>query len=127
MPKISVLTPSVRPEGLKVTRETLLKQTFRDFEWLVEINASGEPDLNHAYNRMIRRSKGELIVSLQDFIELPEDALEKCWAYYMQYPTRFVTFPVSQGEPNKWDWRGVQSEHKARYMDWEVDFGMAPR
>jgi hypothetical protein len=124
---ISVLTPSVRPQGLETTRTSLLSQTFRDFEWLTELNASGKPDLNHAYNRMLRRAKGELIVSLQDNIEIGPDALQRCWDYYQKHPTRFVTFPVSQGSPDKWDWRGVQPEHRAQYMDWEIDFGMAPK
>ena len=33
--KISVITPSIRPEGLKILQECLAQQTFKDFEWLV--------------------------------------------------------------------------------------------
>lgn len=123
--KISVLTPSIRPSGLEVTRTSLLNQTFKDFEWLTELNWTGKPDLNSAYNRMLKRAKGELIVSLQDNIEIAPDVLEKCWAYYQKHPERFVTFPVSQGEPDKWDWRNQGEERVCREMDWEIDFGMA--
>jgi hypothetical protein len=124
--KISVCTPSVRPEGLKIIRDSLLAQTFRDFEWLVDINVTGEPDLNTSYNRLIRRSSGELMVSLQDNICIAPDSLQLAWDYYQNHPTRFVTFPVSQGEEDKWDWRGLTAEKQCREMDWEIDFGMAP-
>jgi hypothetical protein len=126
MPKISVLSASIRPEGLEVTRQSLLAQTFRDFEWIVDINWTGEPDLNTSYNRMLRRANGDLMVSLQDHISIAPDALQRAWDYYVAHPDRFVTFPVSQGEADKWDWRGALPEHQAREMDWECDFGMAP-
>lgn len=123
---ISVLSPSVRPAGLEITRQCLLAQTFKNFEWLTEINSSGQPDLNTAYNKMLRRAKGELVVSLQDNIFIEPDTLQKCWDYYQKHPTRFVTFPVSQGSPDKWDWRNDQEERKVTELDWEIDFGMAP-
>ena len=66
--KISVITPSIRPEGLKIVRECLLNQTFKDFEWLVDINWTGKHDLNASFNRLIRRASGELIVFYQDYI-----------------------------------------------------------
>ena len=69
-PKISVITPTIRPAGLAILRKCLLEQTFTSFEWLVDINYTGKHDLNASYNRLIKRAKGELIVSLQDYIYL---------------------------------------------------------
>src|ERR1035437_8527622 len=86
--KISVITPSIRCEGLKIVQQSLEKQTFQDFEWLTEIGIPGRGhDLNAAYNRMLRRAKGELIVSLQDFIKAPPQYLQKFWDAYQKVKT----------------------------------------
>lgn len=38
--KISVITPSVRPELIKIVRKCLSRQTFKDFEWIIVIPQS---------------------------------------------------------------------------------------
>ena len=134
MCKISILTPTIRPLGLKVVQESLKNQTFTDFEWLVDINYSGEHDLNRSYNRLIRRAKGELIVYLQDYIKIAPDALQLIWEAYKSNPDIFITFPVGKCSDNdygeqstiKWDWR----IHPSAVMDWrmwEIDFGACPK
>ena len=132
MPKISVITTSIRPKGLEITRQSLLKQGLKDFEWLVDINWIGEHDLNRAYNRLIKRAKGELIVSLQDFIKIEADALEKLWEAYFHQPDTFFTCPVGKvqnedytGDP-KWDWR-VSPGATMDWRMWEIDFGACPK
>lgn len=117
--KISVVTPTIRPEGLRTVYDALKAQTFQDFEWLVEVNTSGKPDFNSAMNKMLRRATGELVVSVQDFIAPLPDALEKCWNYYNKYPDRFVTC-----NPQNGDWRQGE-ERKVNPTDWEIDFGFA--
>lgn len=95
MPKVSVITPTVRLDGLKVVEDALNKQTFRDFEWLIcskdpydvqsVMNSSWILDdyeggfwtLNRAYNKLFRHAEGEIIVSLQDWIWIPPDGLQK--------------------------------------------------
>lgn len=42
MVKISVVTPSVRPEGLDIVRQSLNRQTFKDFEWIIVTPDNGE-------------------------------------------------------------------------------------
>jgi GT2 family glycosyltransferase len=114
-----------------------MEQTFQDFEWLVEIG-HGRHDLNAAYNRMLRRAKGELFVSMQDFIKAPPDYLQKFWDAYQERPNAFFTAPVGKvdnldytGEP-KWDWRAwTNGEENPKYMPskwdcWEIDSGCAP-
>ena len=137
--KISVVTPSIRPAGLKITQECLAQQTFRDFEWLVEIGKIHEGhDLNAAYNKMLRRAKGELIVSLQDFIKVKPDYLQKFWDVYQKHPDTFFTAPVGKVDnlnyegSVKWDWRAwTNGEDKTDFMPakwdcWEIDSGAAP-
>jgi len=125
--QISVATPTFRPKGLEPTREALLKQTFKDFEWLVDVNWTGEVDLNQSLNRLIRRAKGELIVFVQDYVELPPDALQSFWEAYQTKPT-FYTVPVSKydEESQEWDWR-AKKEGAIDWRDWEIDCGSAPR
>jgi hypothetical protein len=95
---ISVITPTVRPEGLKIVETALRKQSFTDFEWL--IGAKECPDqfpyaiwveddfnggfwtLNRIYNRLFNEARGDLIVSWQDWIWAPKDALQKFWDAY---------------------------------------------
>lgn len=130
--KISVITTSIRPKGLEIVRQSLLSQTFRDFEWLVDINWTGEQDLNKAYNRLLKRAKGELIVSLQDYIKIEPDALQRLWGAYQENPDTFITCPVGKvdnedysGEP-KWDWR-VSPHAQMDWRMWEIDFGACPK
>lgn len=94
MPKISVVTPSIRPGGLALTQATLAKQTFRDFEWL--IGSPFDPEmpearwikdeftgglwtLNRMQTKLSQEAKGELIVFLQDYIWVNPEGLQKFW------------------------------------------------
>lgn len=136
-PRISVLTPTIRPEGLKVTQECLRDQTFTEFEWLVEVNYTGKHDLNAAYNRMLRRAQGTLVVSLQDYIRVRPDFLERWWQAYEENRTSFMTAPVGKvnafdaGDMPRWDWRAYRMNDKDTTRDndfrcWEIDNGAAP-
>lgn len=97
MPKISVITPSVRENGLEVVKKSLDNQTEKDFEWLVcspfeykEAIWVKEPPkregdfygLNKAYNALLKQAKGELIISCQDMLQLPATCLETFWFWH---------------------------------------------
>jgi len=95
--KITILSPTVRPKGLYVTASAVSRQDFRDFEWLVgspfvpELETDNIPNykwvedgfggglwsLNRVMNKMLKEAKGEIIVSLQDWIWVPPDGLQK--------------------------------------------------
>lgn len=90
--KISVITPTIRKDGLKIVREALSNQSFTDYEWLIcskfdpEIpEARWIPDtfdggfwtLNRAYNLLFKSATAPLIVSWQDNIWIPPDGLQK--------------------------------------------------
>jgi len=106
---ISVITPSVRHEGLPVVEKALKRQTM-DFEWL--IGSPTRPEnltipfiwvkdppkdkgdywvLFKSYNALIRECKGELIVSIQDHTFFDPEALEKFWYHYQEEPKTLVT------------------------------------
>lgn len=100
---VSVLTPSVRPLGLKMTAESLKRQSYKNLEWLIcmpeeyklearEVIGNifpykfiGNPllpkgkvwDLNYSYNRLIKSSHGKIIVTLQDWIYIGIDGIKK--------------------------------------------------
>lgn len=138
-PKISVITPSIRPAGLEIVRESLGKQMFDEFEWLTEIGVPNRGhDLNQAFNRMLRRAEGELIVIYQDYIKAPPMYLQHFWDAYQANPDTFFTSPVGKvdnldytGEI-KWDWRawndkdGLTDYVPSRWDTWEIDSGAAP-
>jgi len=96
----------------------------------VEVNVSGKHDLNEAFNKMIRRAKGELIVFYQDFIKIPPDGLRKFWEEYQQDKNTLFTAPVGKvksfaDETPAWDWRDHTDE-----CDWtrcELDWGAIPK
>ena len=134
--KISVLTPTIRPQGLEIVRKSLLKQTFTDFEWLVEVGLD-KHDLNAAYNRMLVRAKGELVVSLQDFMLVRPDFLQKWWDAYKANPDTFMTAPVGKVDNLNysgsavWDWRAYRNDETqnirpCEWNCWEIDNGAAP-
>lgn len=99
---------------------------MKPVEWLVEINVSGQTDFNQAMNKMIARAKGDWIVSVQDYIAIPDNALE----YISQLEPAFYTFPIgkvlSDEDSPRWDWRAAESR-PINFMEWEICFGAAPR
>lgn len=108
-------------------RESLLKQTFRDFEWLVDVNWTGEVDFNAATNRLIRRANGELVVFVQDYVELPDDALQKFWGAHISAPAFYTVPVVHYDEKNeRSDWR-MNTNGAVQPEQWEIDCGSAPR
>lgn len=136
--KISVITPTIRPKGLEVIQECLSKQTFKDFEWLVEVGISGNGhDLNASFNRMLRRSRGQLIVFLEDYTKILDDGLERFWKAHQEHPNTLFTAPLGKvdnfGDKPRWDWRAwKQKESQTDYTNclprcWEIDWGAAPR
>jgi hypothetical protein len=99
MAKLSIITPTVRKEGLALIEQSLTNQTFTDYEWLIgspfdpEIeNAVWVKDdfeggfwsLNRIYNRLFQQAKSDIIVSWQDWIWIPPNGLEKFWINYQK-------------------------------------------
>lgn len=112
--KISILTVTNRKNGLELARKSLGRQTFKDFEWVVVSPLTAEElgigdevigktarfrglfvpeppkkkgnywNLNTAYNEGLRMCSGELVVSIQDFIYITPQGLEKFWLAYQQ-------------------------------------------
>lgn len=129
MPKISVITPTIRPGGLNELQKCLAEQTFTDFEWLVEVGLKKEHDLNHAFNKMIKRAKGELLVFYQDFIRIEKDGLQKFWDAYQKDKGTFFTAPVGKSldyTNPKWDWRHYKFG-EITWDKWEIDWGACPK
>jgi GT2 family glycosyltransferase len=127
--KFSVLTPSIRPEFLDITQETLEKQTFQDFEWIVEVGLRNRGhSLNKDLNKMLKRSKGDQIIMLQDCIRIEEHALERIAKLN---PSYFFTFPVGKvlkwEDMPLWDWRKKPESLDIQPHYWEADFATAPR
>ena len=106
--KVSVVTPSVRPEMLEIVAKCLNRQTFTEWEWLIgspqnlfipidrQIGHDYEftfvPDppkkenifysLNASWNNMFKVAKGELIVSIVDGLWFPPNTLQVLWDHY---------------------------------------------
>ena len=117
MSKISVLTPTIRPEGLRMVARCLKRQDFTDWEWVVvapkkmlpEIERNlvnyphpiliAEPpkrkgdfyNLNKAWNKAYGRARGELIVNIVDLIWFEPDTLTRLWNHYQANPKAIIT------------------------------------
>lgn len=132
--RISVLTPTIRPGYLYVTQEVLEKQTFTDFEWLVEVGLHDHGfTLPSDMNKMLRRATGDIIVSLQDCIYLKPNALERIAA--LDHTKTAYTYPVGKFKlwdlkraDITWDWRKHMRPGGALIdpSRLELDFGSAP-
>jgi len=135
--KISVVTPTIRPESLGMMRDCLKQQTFRDFEWLVDINVTGEHDLNASFNKLIKRSSGELIVFYEDYTQINPEGLAKFWKAHQDHPNTCFTAPLGKvdkiGDSPRWDWRAwKQDDTQGDYTNcnWnscELDWGAIPK
>lgn len=90
--RVSIITPSIRKKGLQIVLKSLLKQEYKDFEWLIGSKFDPEiPEahwvkddfeggfwtLNRMYNKLIKASKGDIIISWQDNVWAPPDAIQK--------------------------------------------------
>lgn len=125
---ISVCCPTIRPEGLSIVKKSLEEQSFQDFEFLVEVGIVGKGhDLNAAYNRMLRRAKGDIFLSWQDYIAAPVDALKTVNDYYQKHKVFFTATVAKTTDWNNriYDWRkervgGISA------TEWEIDFGGCP-
>ena len=130
--KISILTPTIRGnEALKPNAQSLASQTFdpQDFEWLIEESNGEKHDLNAAFNRMLKRAKGELIVFMEDYTKATTNGLIKFWEAYQKEPNVFWTAPLGKTEDWEhinWDWRGYSDATDTNYSCWEIDWGAAP-
>ena len=128
-PRISVITPTIRgQDALIPVIESLKKQTFKDFEWIPEFGNPNVSDLNAAFNRLIRQSRGELIVFLEDFTKIQPNGLSKFWEAYQKEP-KFYTAPVGKTKDWKnveWDWRTSEVAQMDWRM-WEIDWACAPK
>jgi len=104
--KVSIVTPTIRKEGLKVIQQSLKRQTFTDYEWLIGSKFDPEiPEavwvkdefeggfwtLNRIYNELFRRAKGELIITWQDWIWVNPDGIEKFVVAAKNHPNAVIT------------------------------------
>ena len=125
---ISVITPSIRPKGLAITQRCLAEQTFKDFEWLVEIGIPERGlDLSRAFNRMLKRARGEWVVILQDYIKIEPDGLEK----FLKIADKKKLFTGAVGKTldwksAKWDWRESGKFRKIDFRHMEIDWAFGP-
>jgi hypothetical protein len=66
-----------------LAEKALSRQTFQKFEWILQEKTPTKEgncwSLNHDYNLLIKKAKGRLIVSLQDFTYIEPTCLEKFW------------------------------------------------
>lgn len=113
MVKISVIYNTIRPGGVDILYNNLIKQTFEDFEVIfldawnidreVEVKKAlsvfdlkylkGLPKkendvwtLNKDYNLALKNCTGELIVFLQDYLWIPPNTLQEFWDTYQENP-----------------------------------------
>lgn len=152
---ISVITPTIRPEGLHLVEKSLKRQTHTDFEWIViapqEISVKGfkridvllsDPPktgnmvwtLNRAYNKAIRASHGDLIVSWQDFTSTEPEALERLQIHF-DYDSQTIVSGVGD-KFEKDDWidkvwvdprRKTQTYRRCDFRQIEWNFCSVPK
>ena len=123
--KISIILPTNRPGGLEHAKASLPRQTFQDFEvlvgspfepgfgrWVPDDFKGGFWTLNRTYNRLYNEARGELVVTLQDFIWVPPDGLERFWNTYER------TRGLVTGIGDQYDRVGLDGSHdKACWHD----------
>ena len=107
--KLSIITPTNRPDSLALVDIALQRQTSKDFEWIT-IAPKGydygsiKPDITlddpvknvgdywslfKAYNKAIEAANGEYILSVQDFTFFDSDTVKKL--LFNMKPYRLIT------------------------------------
>lgn len=153
---ITVITPTVRHDGLELVAKALKRQNHKDFEWIIvspnevrldfPINYTWMQDppkepgdvwtLNKAYNNAIRAAQGELIVSWQDFTYARGDALEKFWNHYAHDRKKVVSGVGNKYSDETWTvttWQDPRersdqgSFYACFFNDIEFNFAAIPR
>lgn len=118
---ISIITPTVRHEGLGLVDRALRRQGHTDYEWIIgspdmpqnlktpfvwvkdpKLDAGDIWSLNKCYNAMIEQSKGDLIVSWQDYTFTNPDTLDKFWFHYQNEPKTIVTAVGNKYQDDSW-------------------------
>ena len=127
---ISIISPTIRRSGLDVVKRGILKQSYQDFEWLIGSNfdpgieeavwvednfKDGFWSLNRITNKLIKKAKGDIIITLEDWIYINPDAVEK-----------FVTNLEKLGKGNVITAVGNQYERMGKYKP-EVCIWSDPR
>ena len=131
--KISVLTPTIRgEEAIAPNRMSLAAMNFDqdELEWLIEEGDDSKHDLNAAFNRMLKRAKGELIIFMEDYTKATTEGLRKFWEAYQKDSSVFWTAPLGKTLDWKhleWDWRAYADANDTTYNCWEIDWGAAPK
>lgn len=139
-PLISVLTASVRPDGLPMVARCLSAQTEARWEWLISLPADkigrfvatdprirvlADPPrrpgdfyrLNGAWNGLVREARADLCVFACDWIHFEPDALERFLGSYREDPLSCVSAPGHHYEQvwnNKPEvlWEGDPRQHE---------------
>lgn len=110
---ISIVTPSCRPEFLPIIEKCLKRQDFDgETEWIITMphkcigKVTVKPSLLledppkrlgdfwslcKGWNQAYARTKGELIVNIQDGIWFPPDVLSRFWFHYQNQPRILVS------------------------------------
>lgn len=141
---ISVICPSIRPDRVEIVKKCLSKQTYKDFEFIVD-STTEKPEgykwaFNRSMNNAIRKAKGELLVSIQDSVWFKPNALEKFWRHYQANKLACVSGVGDQykdldkdGKPTNKAWldprkrTDLGSFYECNPEDWELNFSSFPR
>ena len=117
-PALSVITPSIRPEGLLPVWECLQRQTYQHWEWLIALprgmsvpaeiagdrrvrvfterhHAADFYQLNKTWNLLIAEAKGDALVSATDWLWFEDDALQRLAQRYLADLQTAISVPTS--------------------------------
>lgn len=134
-PLVSIITPTIREGWWYIMANNISKSIYNKIEWIViddykqdrkdiaqmmadryKLNiryVRGSGSLAKANNIALREAKGELLVWLQDFILIPENAIGDLVAIYKRNPTALISpvdeywFTIDPNFDNKLDWYGI--------------------
>lgn len=118
---ISVVTPSIRHEGLLLCEKALKRQTEKRFEWIIGSPTEPQglsipfvwvkdPPKNpgdywatyKSYNAMVKEVHSDLVISLQDWTYFDPEVLEKFWFHHKQEPKTIVTGVGNKYQDDSW-------------------------
>lgn len=143
MAKVSVLTVSARNDWEQLAIESLKRQTYQDFEWIVVHEnpdsldilpaevikaplARRNNNLNASNNEGIRHCNGDYIVFYQDWIELESDCIEKLLDL-TDHQTFVTTLTRNADGKDDMRYTGADCPRPCLPEEWEENVAIAPK
>lgn len=147
VPTVSILTVTKRNDWVDLAVESLKRQTFKDFEWIIVYEPEVEiqpiegiknlrwvkappkknhSNLNASLNEGLRNVTGDYVLFYQDFIELAPDTIENLYYAVGELNAFITTATINPDGKHDMRYTGIDIIRIIEPKEWEANVAIAP-